>query len=84
MTRSPQALAEELAVFARMAADRGVTRGLVDVFASISLKDPGAALSQIDAYRELGVEQLICALRYDEAAQYQQQLGALTVLSGKL
>ncbi len=84
MTRSPQALAEDLAVFARMAADRGVTSGPVTVLASMSMKDRGAALSQIDAYQELGVERLICALRYDEAVQYQRQLDELTALSEKL
>ena len=84
MARSPEALADDLAVFNRMAVDRGVTQGPVTVLASISLKDPGAALAQINAYRELGIERLICAVRYDESAQYQRQLDELAALSGKL
>ena len=84
MARSPQALAADMTVFAQMAADRGVTHGPVTVLASLSLNDPDAALAQIDAYRELGIERLICALRYDAADQYQRQLDELAVLCGNL
>ena len=84
MARSPEALAENMTVFTRMAADRGVNRGPVTVLASISLKDPGAALSQLDAYRQLSIERLICGLRYDEASHYQQQLDELAALYEKL
>lgn len=83
MARSPQALAEDLAVFAQMAADRAVPRGPVTVLASLPMQDPGAALAQVQAYRELGIDRLICALRYDDADQYQRQLDELTVLLEK-
>jgi len=84
MARSGQVLVEDLTLFAQMAADRGVQQGPVTVLAALPLTDPGAALEQVEAYRALGIERLVCVIRYDEAAQYRRQLDELSVLLGRL
>ncbi len=83
MARSPQLLADDLRQFDQMAADRGVRKGPVTVLAALPVEDPGAALAQFEAYRMLGIERLVCVIRYDNTAQYQRQLDELRALSGK-
>jgi probable F420-dependent oxidoreductase len=75
MVRDPEVLARDLETFRSLAATSGSSPGPVTVMAGLPLAEPARAL--LCRYRELGVERVVCALRYDTAAEYAGHLAAL-------
>ncbi len=71
MVRDPEQLAEALADF----------KGPVTVMAGLPLADPGASRELLHRYAALGVERLVCALRYDTLASYEEQLRRLVEIA---
>jgi len=53
----------------------------VTVMTGLPLDDTDRARSLIEAYRALGVERLVCGLRYGNLAEYGERLEALASLS---
>ena len=77
MARDPQKLARDLEVFRDMAAEAGRPAGPVTVMAALPLQEPARARQVLEQYQALGVERLVCALRYDDADEYAARLDAL-------
>ncbi len=67
MVRNPEQLAEALAGF----------EGPVTAMVGLPLEDAGASREQLRRYTALGVERLVCAVRYDTLASYEAQLRRL-------
>jgi alkanesulfonate monooxygenase SsuD/methylene tetrahydromethanopterin reductase-like flavin-dependent oxidoreductase (luciferase family) len=80
MARDPATLASDLDRFRLLAREAGVTAGPVTVMAGLPVGKPDAARELIDGYRALGVERLVCAMRYRDAGEYEQRLEALAAL----
>jgi probable F420-dependent oxidoreductase len=80
MVRSAAALAPDLATFADVASAAGVAAGPVTAFAGLPLADPARAQEQYAAYRSLGIERLVCAVRYDDLEGYLAALDALVAV----
>ncbi len=79
MARDAAGLAVDLARFEQLAADAGKARGPVTAFAALPLTEPDHAQREVEAFERLGVERLVCALRYNDATEYQRQLDQLVV-----
>jgi alkanesulfonate monooxygenase SsuD/methylene tetrahydromethanopterin reductase-like flavin-dependent oxidoreductase (luciferase family) len=77
MARDAAALGADLALFDRKAEAAGRRRGPVTAFVPLSLADPGRATGELLRFEALGVERLVCAVRYDDATGYRQQLDRL-------
>ena len=82
MVRDPEALAGGLGRFRSIADAAGSAPGPVTVLTGLPLNEPARAQDLLGAYRELGVERLVCGLRYDDADAYRERLTALRSISG--
>ncbi|MFU8816568.1 MAG: TIGR03619 family F420-dependent LLM class oxidoreductase [Pseudomonadales bacterium] len=80
MARDPQKLARDLETFRDLAARDGSVVGPVTAMAGMPLQDPGRARAIMDQYQQLGVERLVCGLRYASADEYAAQLDALAAV----
>jgi probable F420-dependent oxidoreductase len=80
MARDAASLRDDMALFSRLAAQAGKSPGPVTAFASLPLGDAGRARHELAAYEALGIERLVCAIRYDHSSDYRQQLDRLTAL----
>lgn len=79
MAKTPEQLAGPIATYRSMGEAAGKPTS-VTVLTGIALDDAGAARAQLAAYAELGVERLVCALRYDTVDEYRAQLEQLADL----
>lgn len=77
MARDPGALAADLERFQALADEARTTPGPVTVLAGLPGDDPGRARTLADGYRDLGVERLVCTLRYRNLDDYRRRLDAL-------
>ena len=80
MARAPEQIAEEAKRFSQ---DGGRS---ITVMSGISQTDSGQtdsseAAAQIDAWRELGIDRLVCALRYDTTDQALEQVTRIAELA---
>jgi probable F420-dependent oxidoreductase len=55
----------------------GRPRGSVTVMSRVDLGDASRGRDQVEAWRALGIDRLVCGLRYRDAAEYRQRLEAL-------
>jgi probable F420-dependent oxidoreductase len=77
MARDPESLGRDLQTFQALAAQHGAEAGPVTAMAGISTRDPDQALALLNDYAALGIERLVCAVRYDTLEQYLDLLEAL-------
>ena len=77
MTRDPEQLGADLKTFAEIAKDNNQESGPVAVMMGLPLSDKDAAANKMKMFRDLGIERLICAIRYNTIDEYQQQLDLL-------
>jgi probable F420-dependent oxidoreductase len=77
MSADPDRLAADMAEFLRLAVEAGTEPGPVTLMAPLPLQQPDACTSLLERYAELGVERLVCALRYDTLPEYQRALERL-------
>ena len=78
MARNPEALAKDIDNFHHLADEMGVEAGPVTVMTSIPADD---AEKTIDGYRQLGIERLICSVKYSNAGEFHTQLEKLAALT---
>lgn len=83
MTKSPEALARDIETFHQLATDQGVEPGPVAAMTSIPLDNFDAAKSLIKDYQLLGIERLICSVKYANADEYNSQLERLAAVALK-
>jgi probable F420-dependent oxidoreductase len=79
MGGDPEQLAADLAVYDRLAAEQGRKRGSVTVMRPLP-PDEGEARQLLRQYRDLGVERVVAALRYDTLDEYRSRLERLARL----
>lgn len=77
MGADPERLAQDLAEFRRLAAEAGRSPGPVTLMAPLPLQQPDKCRVLLERYAELGIERLVCTLRYDTLPEYQQALEQL-------
>lgn len=80
MVRDPARLAEDLALFERLAGEKQVPRGPVTVMGGLPATDADGIRRAADTYRELGIERLVCGARYTTLDEYKQALERWTPL----
>ena len=77
MARDAASLGADLLAWEQQAQDQGKQRGPVTAFVALPATDDGAAVGELEAFGSLGVERLVCAVRYDDASAYRRQLDRL-------
>ncbi len=77
MGADPDRLARDIGEFERLAERAGVTRGPITLMTPLPLEDPDGSAALLERYLEMGVERLVCALRYDSLGDYQKSIGRL-------
>ncbi len=65
MTGDPNQLAEDLKTFAELAEQSSKQAGPVTAKTSLPLADTEKSKKLLDQYRQLGIERIVCALRYN-------------------
>ena len=83
MGLSPEVLAAHIREYRALtdAADR--PPGTVTVMTGLPMDDLGRAGETVAAYAEVGVERIVCAMRYQDARQYRTGLDALAELAAQ-
>jgi probable F420-dependent oxidoreductase len=76
MARDPDKLKANLEQYREMAAARATSPGPVTVLGGVAVGQPKAA-EQIERWKALGIERLVCALRYNTVDDYARALDAL-------
>ena len=77
MAGNPAKLAEPIAQYRAMTDELGKARGSVTVMTALPLADANATRQLLDGYRALGVDRVVCAMRYVDVDAYCAQLDAL-------
>ena len=78
MVREPAKLARDMDTFRQMAADAGTRPGPVTAMTSLQAGSADALRQQAAAYEKLGVERLVCGVRYDSLDDYKRALDLLS------
>lgn len=80
MTQSPEKIAADIAVYHQLTEKMGKPKGSVTVMAGLPLDDARAAKAMLSRYEEIGVNRLVCAVRYDTLEDYKTQVALLQAL----
>lgn len=80
MVRNMSALERDLTLFRSMADEIKASPGPVTVMGGASLQQPDAARHSLDTYSKLGIERLVCGVRYQTFDDYKVQLEQLADL----
>jgi probable F420-dependent oxidoreductase len=78
MGGEPDRLATDIAEYHRLCAEAGRPAGGVSLMRALPLNDPALCSELIAAYQAIGVNRLVCAIGYDNAAEYKTELSKLT------
>ena len=74
MGGDPERLARDMRAFSQLAEEAGTSAGPVTLMAPLPLEQAEQSAELLGRYAELGVERLVCALRYDTLDDYQRAL----------
>jgi probable F420-dependent oxidoreductase len=77
MAREPGQLAAAVAEYRQLTKSLGRPRGNVTVMTALPLAEAQRARAMLAAYREMGVDRLVCAIRYADSAEYATRLDEL-------
>lgn len=77
MTREPKQLEQPIADYRKMTQALGKPDGNVTVMSALPLSDEVAAREMLSAYRELGIDRLVCSIRYEDVNSYSAELDKL-------
>lgn len=80
IARDPGSLARDLDQFRELASEANTTMGAVTAMAALPLDDRDRARDLIDRYTRLGLERLVCAVRYQTLDEYVRHLEALAAI----
>jgi len=82
MGMKPEDLIVARAAYRRLTDERGRTPGTITLMTGLALDDVVRARDQLDAYRNAGVDRLVCAIRYRTFTEYSVSMSRLaTVLN---
>jgi len=82
MGMEPPALGLAMASYREMTDAKGRIPGRVTLMRGMPLNDPERCRDLLGQYVDLGVERLVCAIRYDTVSQFVNQLEALSAIRG--
>ena len=80
MGLEPDQLEAPMKRYSELCAAQGKTPGGVTLMRGLPVDDPPRCLDIRDSYRDLGVERLVCAVRYDTAEEYSAAMEKLRIL----
>ena len=80
MGGEPDHLAIDIAEYHRLCVEAGKVAGGVSLMRALPLNDPVACAQLITDYEAIGVDRLVCAIGYDNPAEYKAELSKLTDL----
>ena len=81
MVRKPQDLADTIPQYREMTEALGKPPGSITAMTGLPAQNPVEASDLCDQYQELGVDRLVCGIRYDDLSGYRAQLEALARLN---
>ncbi|NKB57732.1 MAG: TIGR03619 family F420-dependent LLM class oxidoreductase [Alphaproteobacteria bacterium] len=77
MARGPHDVASALPQYRELSEAAHKPPGTITVSVRLPLADPGHSRDLLDEYRSVGVDRLICGMRYDTIDEYREQLDRL-------
>jgi probable F420-dependent oxidoreductase len=80
MGADPDRLCRDMEDFGRLAAAEGREPGPVTLMTSLPLAQPDQCRSVLEEYAAIGVERLVCGIRYDDLTEYERALDAIQAL----
>lgn len=80
MTSSPDKVEADIVQYRQLTDKMGKPKGDVTVMTGLPLDDIEAAKTLLNRYEEIGVNRLVCAVRYDTLDEYQAQVDRLQAL----
>jgi hypothetical protein len=80
MGADPDRLRRDMGDFRRLAAAEGREPGPVTLMTSLPLAQPDQCRSVLEQYAAIGVERLVCGIRYDDLTEYERALDAIQAL----
>jgi probable F420-dependent oxidoreductase len=80
MGGEPDVLAADLQKYAEIAEANGTTPGSTTLMRGLPLEAPSRCRELLDEYTELGVQRLVCGLRYDSIGEYRASIDMLANL----
>jgi len=80
MGGDPDRLAHDLEIYERLSAKQNRPRGDVTVMRPLPLADPDGCRELLARYEALGVERIVCGVRYDTIDEYRRELELLARL----
>ena len=81
MGGDPDRLLQDMTELRRLAEEAGTEPGPVTLLAPLPLPQAEECAALLERYAELGVERLVCALRYDTLTEYQRALDRIERLA---
>ena len=80
MGLEPDALARHMSTYREFCAAEGRNAGRVTLLRGLPLADESQCRALIAEYADLGLERLVCGVRYDTSGQFREQLALLSDL----
>lgn len=80
MGLEPDALARHMSTYREFCAAEGRNAGRVTLMRGLPLADESQCRALIAEYADLGLERLVCGVRYDTSGQFREQLALLSDL----
>ncbi len=80
MGLAPEALARHMSTYREFCEAEGRKQGLVTLMRPLPLADESQCRTLIGEYADLGLERLVCGVRYDASEQFRDQLAVLSEL----
>ena len=84
MARRPEQISAAVAEYRRLTESLNKPRGDVTVMTALPLADTQTARQVLTAYRDMGVDRLVCTIRYSDVQGYVEELSRLKVCSEQL
>jgi probable F420-dependent oxidoreductase len=82
MAREPAQIAGSIADYRKMTDELGKLRGNVTVMTGLPLDDVSSTKKLLASYRQIGVDRLVCAMRYSDTESYRAELDKLSSCLG--
>ena len=83
VARSPDDVASALPSYRELTAAAGKPPGRITVSTRLPLAEPSQSRELLDRYRDLGVDRIVCGLRYDTVEEFSEQLERLTGVASR-
>ena len=83
MANNPEKLAPAIAQYRALTERLGKPAGQVTVMARLPMQDPGRTAQTLAQFEQLGVDRVVCAIRYASIDEYEEEFNLIAQLIEK-